>query len=59
MRFADENFDREEIDAFVLTCRILTQRNDRYSIRRLADVYSAMWVGEDGKLGVRRGPGAD
>lgn len=49
MRFSIENFDREEIEAFVLTYRILTQQNDRYSVRRLADVYSSPWVEEDGK----------
>lgn len=49
MRFSVENFDREEIEAFVLTYRILTQQNDRYSMRRLADVYSSPWVEEDGR----------
>jgi hypothetical protein len=49
MRFSIESFDREEIEAFVLTYRILTQQNDRYSVRGLADVYSSSWVNEDGR----------
>jgi hypothetical protein len=49
MRFSVENFDREEIEAFVLTYRILTQQNDRYSVRRLAEVYRSAWVEEDGR----------
>lgn len=49
MRFAVENFNREEIDSFVLTYRILTQRNDRYSILRLADIYNSSWIDEDGR----------
>jgi hypothetical protein len=49
MRFSVENFDREEIEAFVLTYRILTQQNDRYSVRRLVDVYKSTWVEEDGR----------
>lgn len=49
VRFAVENFNREEIDSFVLTYRILTQKNDRYSIPRLADIYNSSWIEEDGK----------
>lgn len=49
MRFSVENFDREEIEAFVLTYRILTQRNDRYSIHKLADLYSSSWVEDEGR----------
>lgn len=49
MRLSVENFDREEIDAFVLTYRILTQRNDRYSIHELDKLYSSSWVESEGR----------
>ena len=55
MRFSVENFDREETEAFVLTYRILTQQNDRYSVRRLADVYRSTWVEEDGSRAFEEG----
>lgn len=34
-----EDFDQDAVEAFVLTYRMLTQDNDRYSVRRLAKVY--------------------
>jgi len=33
------HLDRENIEAFILTYRMLTQNNDRYSLARLADKY--------------------
>jgi len=33
------NFDRDDIEAFILTYRMLTQNNDRYSVARLSDGY--------------------
>jgi hypothetical protein len=33
------HFDRDDIEAFVLTYRMLTQNNDRYSIVRLSKSY--------------------
>lgn len=38
------DFDEEEIDAFVLTYRMLTQHNDRLSVARLAEVYEMDWM---------------
>jgi len=37
-------FDQDEIDAFVLTYRLLTQNNDRLSIANIAKVYTAEWM---------------
>lgn len=37
-------FDQDEIDAFVLTYRLLTQNNDRLSISNIAKVYAAEWM---------------
>lgn len=39
-----ENFDQDEIDAFVLTHRILTQNNDALSIASLAKIYAKKWM---------------
>ncbi len=39
-----EEFDQDEIDAFVLTFRMFTQDNDRISLRRLSDIYGSSWV---------------
>lgn len=41
-----DDFDQDEIDAFVLTHRILTQRNDPLSIASLAKVYAQPWMPE-------------
>ena len=37
-------FDQDEIDAFVLTYRILTQNNDRLSLDRVSEVYEKDWM---------------
>ena len=37
-------FDQDEIDAFVLTYRLLTQNNDRLSVANIANVYAADWM---------------
>lgn len=50
MQFHVEDFDRDEIEAFVLTFRMLTQDNDRYSIRNLAKVYDGDWVPEEARV---------
>ncbi|CAE6686926.1 hypothetical protein [Paraburkholderia nemoris] len=34
-----QHYDRENVEAFILTYRMLTQNNDRYSIARLAENY--------------------
>jgi hypothetical protein len=41
-----EDFDQDEIDAFVLTHRILTQNNDALSIGSLAKIYARPWMPE-------------
>jgi hypothetical protein len=41
------DLDREEVDAFVLTYRMLTQNNDRFSIGNLAQIYDSDWIPED------------
>jgi hypothetical protein len=41
-----EDFDQDEIDAFVLTHRILTQNNDMLSIGSLAKIYAQPWMPE-------------
>jgi hypothetical protein len=38
------DFDQDEIDAFVLTFRMLTQRNDRISVARLNEIYQSPWM---------------
>jgi hypothetical protein len=38
------DFDEEEITAFVLTYRILTQNNDRLSIARIGKIYESDWM---------------
>lgn len=43
-------FDEDEIDAFVLTYRMLTQKNDRLSIARLAQIYGAEWMPPEAAL---------
>jgi len=37
-------FDEDEIDAFVLTYRMLTQNNDRLSLARVSEVYERNWM---------------
>lgn len=37
--FGLHHFDRENIEAVVLTYRMLTQNNDRFAVARLADIY--------------------
>ncbi len=39
-----EEFDQDEIDAFVLTFRMFTQDNDRISLRRLSEIYACSWM---------------
>lgn len=46
-RLAD--FDQDEIDAFVLTHRMFTQRNDPISIAALGDLYARKWMPEQGR----------
>lgn len=43
------DYNEDEIDAFILTYRMLTQNNDRVSISRLSDIYNSDWMPEDGK----------
>lgn len=43
------DYNEDEIDAFILTYRMLTQNNDRVSIARLSDIYNSDWMPEDGK----------
>jgi len=43
------DFDRDDIEAFVLTYRILTQRNDGASIGSIAKVYESSWVPEEAR----------
>lgn len=44
-----EDFDQDAIEAFILTYRLITQDNDRLSIRNLAKLYSASWVPDEGR----------
>jgi hypothetical protein len=44
-----EDFDQDAIEAFVLTYRLLTQDNDRYSIRNLARLYVKDWMEPEGR----------
>jgi hypothetical protein len=39
-----EDFDQDEIDAFVLTFRLFTQDNDRISLRNLSVIYASDWL---------------
>jgi len=39
-----ENFSQDEIDAFILSYRIFSQRNDRLSIASLAVIYDKEWM---------------
>jgi hypothetical protein len=38
------DFDEDEIDAFVLTYRMLTQNNDRLSVASIAKIYEKDWM---------------
>jgi len=42
-----EDFNQDEIDAFVLTYRIFTQSNDLLSIPSLARIYASAWMPRD------------
>ena len=42
-----EDFSQDEIDAFVLSYRVFTQRNDRLSIPSLAKIYERGWMSEN------------
>jgi len=44
-----EDFSQDEIDAFVLSYRIFTQRNDRLSIASLAKIYEKDWMSENAR----------
>ncbi|MBW8722359.1 MAG: hypothetical protein JF626_10990 [Polaromonas sp.] len=44
-----EDFDQDAIEAFVLTYRLLTQNNDRYSIQNLARLYANEWMEPEGQ----------
>jgi hypothetical protein len=39
-----EEFDQDEIEAFVLTFRLFTQDNDRISLRNLSAIYASDWL---------------
>lgn len=39
-----EEFDQDEIEAFVLTFRLFTQNNDRISLRSLSQIYASPWM---------------
>jgi hypothetical protein len=39
-----EDFNQDEIDAFVLTFRLFTQDNDRISLHRLSKIYASDWM---------------
>lgn len=44
-----EDFDQDAIEAFVLTYRLLTQNNDRYSVKNLARLYANEWMEPEGQ----------
>jgi hypothetical protein len=44
-----EDFSQDEIDAFVLTHRILTQKNDPLSIASLTKIYARPWMHEEAR----------
>lgn len=39
-----EEFDQDEIDAFVLTYRLFHQDNDRISLKRISGIYALPWM---------------
>jgi hypothetical protein len=42
------DYNEDEIDAVVLTYRVLTQNNDRVSVASLAKIYNSDWFPEEG-----------
>jgi hypothetical protein len=44
------DFDQDEIDAFVLTHRLLTQNNDALSIGSISKIYDKAWMPEEAKV---------
>src|SRR3974390_5884 len=44
-----EEFNQDEIDAFCLTHRILTQNNDPISVGRLALIYEKPWMPKEAR----------
>ena len=42
------DYNEDEIDAVVLTYRMLTQNNDRVCLRQLSKIYNASWFSEGG-----------
>ena len=46
-------FDQDEIDAFVLTYRMLTQNNDRLSLARVSKVYEKDWMPSEASVRFR------
>jgi hypothetical protein len=45
-----EDFSQDEIDAFVLSYRVFTQRNDRLSIASRAKIYEKDWMSENARV---------
>ena len=43
------DYQEDEVDAVVLTYRILTQNNDRLSLRNLSSIYNSPWMPDEGK----------
>jgi len=43
-----KNYNEDEIDAVVLTYRMLTQNNDRISLNSIAKIYNSVWFPEEG-----------
>ena len=46
-------FEQDEIDAFVLTYRMLTQNNDRLSLARVSKVYEKDWMPNEASVRFR------
>jgi ribosomal protein L30 len=44
-----EDFDQDELDAFVLSYRVFTQDNDPLSIRALSRIYEGAWMPEEAR----------
>jgi hypothetical protein len=44
-----DDFDEEEIDAFLLTLRLFSQDNDSISLRNMAAIYAADWMPSEAK----------
>jgi len=43
------DFDEDEVDSFVLTYRMFTQRNDRISLPSLAAIYQNGWIPDEAR----------